>query len=142
MGAATVLNASGEELPKNVRLIIADCGYCSVAEEFKYLIKHALGVPFPRIIVFFANIITLVKAKYSLYHANTTRQLAKNRLPILFIHGIADTFVPYEMTEKNMAATKSRKEALFIPDAVHFSSYVYDPKEYFDTIENFIDKNM
>lgn len=142
MGASTVMNASGEALPKNVRLIIADCGYSSAAKEFRYLIKHALGVPIPRVIVFFANIITKLRSGHGLYKANTMKQLAKNRLPILFIHGVGDTFVPYTMTQDNMAATKSRKEALFVADAVHFSSYVYNPKLYFETVENFIDRNL
>ena len=29
MGAATVMSASGEKLPRNVKVIIEDCGYTS-----------------------------------------------------------------------------------------------------------------
>lgn len=35
MGAATVLMASGEALPENVKVIIADCGYTSEWDEFR-----------------------------------------------------------------------------------------------------------
>jgi fermentation-respiration switch protein FrsA (DUF1100 family) len=141
MGASTVLNACGETMPDNVQMVIADCGYSSVAKLFDYLLKHSMKVPIPQPVVFFANIITHMRAGYGLYEANTAHQLKKNRLPILFIHGTADTFVPYEMTEENMAATRAPKEALFVENAVHFSSYVYDPKLYFDTIEGFLAKN-
>lgn len=34
MGAATVLMASGETLPENVKAVIADCGYTSEWDEF------------------------------------------------------------------------------------------------------------
>ena len=34
MGAATVLMTSGEEIPSNVKSIVADCGYTSVWDEF------------------------------------------------------------------------------------------------------------
>jgi fermentation-respiration switch protein FrsA (DUF1100 family) len=142
MGASTVMNACGEKLPANVRMIIADCGYSSVAKLFDYLLKHAMKIPIPQPVVFFADIITQAKAGYSLYGANTAHQLEKNQLPILFIHGTADSFVPYEMTVENMEATKAQKEALFVEDAVHFSSYVYNPELYFDTVESFIAKNL
>jgi len=141
MGASTVLNACGEELPDSVQMIIADCGYSSVVKLFDYLLSHAMRIPFPQPIVFFADIVTHIRARYGLYEANTARQLKKNRLPILFIHGTGDSFVPYEMTEENMDATKGHKEALFVEDAVHFSSYVYDPKLYFDTVESFLKRN-
>lgn len=36
MGAATVLNTSGEELPENVKAVVADCGYTSAWDEFAY----------------------------------------------------------------------------------------------------------
>lgn len=35
MGAATVLMASGEDLPGNVKAVIADCGYTSEWDEFQ-----------------------------------------------------------------------------------------------------------
>ena len=35
MGAATVLMASGEDLPGNVKAVIADCGYTSEWDEFR-----------------------------------------------------------------------------------------------------------
>ena len=34
MGAATVMMTSGEELPSNVKSIVADCGYTSVWDQF------------------------------------------------------------------------------------------------------------
>ena len=40
MGAATVLNTSGEELPENVKALVADCGYTSAWDEFAYQLNN------------------------------------------------------------------------------------------------------
>ena len=39
MGAATVMMTSGEDLPSNVKVIIEDCGYSTVVDEFTYQLK-------------------------------------------------------------------------------------------------------
>ena len=45
MGAATVMNASGEKLPKNVKAIIEDCGYTSTWNQFAYQLKALFKLP-------------------------------------------------------------------------------------------------
>ncbi len=42
MGAATVLMTAGEALPDNVHGIIADSGYTSPRDEWKYVAEHNL----------------------------------------------------------------------------------------------------
>ena len=68
MGAATVLSTSGENLPNNVKAIIADCGYTSVWNEFTYQLKALFNLPaFP--VMNLSNMVTMVKAGYSLKEA-------------------------------------------------------------------------
>ena len=40
MGAATVMMAAGEDLPKNVQHVLADCGYSSAKEIIKKIIAE------------------------------------------------------------------------------------------------------
>ncbi|GAE47302.1 alpha/beta hydrolase [Mesobacillus boroniphilus] len=45
MGAATVLMASGEKLPEQVKGIIADSGYTTVLEELSHQLKYLYNLP-------------------------------------------------------------------------------------------------
>ena len=45
MGGATVEMMSGEDLPSQVKAIIADCGYSSIEEELAYLLKRQFHLP-------------------------------------------------------------------------------------------------
>ena len=64
MGAATVLMTSGEELPSEVKGVVADCAYTSVEEELTHQLKHMYHLPaFPLIEV--TSVVTKIKAGYS-----------------------------------------------------------------------------
>ncbi|MEG0766219.1 MAG: alpha/beta hydrolase, partial [Clostridia bacterium] len=45
MGGATVMMASGETLPPNVKAIIEDCGYSSIYDEFVHQLHDAYRLP-------------------------------------------------------------------------------------------------
>ena len=53
--------------------------------------------------------------------------LKKTRLPVLFIHGTSDDFVPVWMTEQNFEACASEKHLLLVEGAGHALSYLTDP---------------
>ena len=47
-----VLMVSGEEIPSNVKAIVADCGYTSVWDEFSYQLDNLFSLPpFPMNVV-------------------------------------------------------------------------------------------
>lgn len=124
MGAATVMMTAGEELPKNVIAAVEDCGYSCVWDEFAYQMKQLFRLPaFP--LLHAANLISAWRAGYSLKQANAVRQLEKTRLPILFIHGEEDTFVPFFMLDKVYEASPAQKARYTVPGAGHGqASYV------------------
>lgn len=137
MGAATVSMVSGENLPTNVKAIIADCGYTSVWEQFSHKLKDMYSLhDFP--IMNSCSFIARLKAGYSLKEASSLKQVSKSKTPILFIHGDKDDFVPYEMMDKLYTATPSPKEQLTIKNAGHAEASKIDPKLYWTTISNFI----
>ena len=139
MGAATVSMVSGEDLPSNVKAIVADCGYTSVWDEFAYQLDDLFSLPeFPILNV--SSLVAKVRAGYFLGEASTLKQVAKSKTPILFIHGDEDDFVPYYMMEELYNATSSEKEMLTIKNAGHAKASEVDPETYWTTVSNFTSK--
>lgn len=139
MGAATVLNASGFDLPENITTIIDDCGYSSVWEIFSKELKLRFKLPsFP--ILNMANTMAKIKAGIDLKKIRPIDQVAKAKVPIMFIHTTGDDFIPKEMTDEMFAIKKGVKEKLIIQGYRHADS-VYADKDYFKKIDEFIKKN-
>lgn len=139
MGGATVMMTSGEELPSNVKVIVEDCGYSSVSDVFVYQLDDLFGLPeFP--VMNAANTVTNFRAGYDLYDASALEQVSKSVTPMLFIHGDADTFVPFEMLDKVYKAANVEKEKLVISGANHGDAEKVDPKAYWGTVWRFVDR--
>lgn len=139
MGAATVLMASGEELPENVKAIIADSPYTSVHDLFAYQMKRMFHLPsFP--VLQSTSLVAKAKAGYSLTEASALKQVEKSEVPILYIHGNADEFVPTKMTNKLYENTKSKTEMLTIEGASHGEGFVIERELYIDKMNEFIEK--
>lgn len=139
MGSATVLMVSGENLPSNVKAIVADCGYTSVYDEFSYQLKQLFNLPaFP--IMNFSDVVTHIRAGYCLNDASAINQVKKSTTPILYIHGDKDDFVPYYMMDELYNATNSEKEKLTIEGGEHANSDLVNPKLYWSTVNSFLEK--
>ncbi|MGT2961388.1 alpha/beta hydrolase [Streptococcus caballi] len=138
MGGATVMMASGESnLPKQVVNIIEDCGYSSVWEELKYQAKAMYSLPaFP--ILYEVSSISKVRAGFSYGQASSIEQLKKNKLPILFIHGDKDDFVPTKMVYDNFKASRGAKELYIAKGAQHAKSMESNPETYQKKISTFL----
>lgn len=129
MGAATVLMTSGEELPPQVKGIVADCGYTSVKAQLSYQLWRMYHLPsFP--FVHSASMITRIKAGYFFGEASALKQVRQARVPVLFIHGDADKFVPFAMMEELYQACRSPKDKLVVRGAGHGLAYDTDNAEY------------
>lgn len=139
MGAATVLMTSGENLPSNVKAIVADCAYTSAWDEFSYQLETYLKVP-SYYILNVTNMVTKLKAGYSLKEASALECVKKATVPILFIHGDKDKFVPYSMMDKLYDATISPKEKLTIEGGEHANSDLVSPFLYWLTVEDFLNQ--
>ena len=139
MGAATVMSASGENLPTNVKVIIEDCGYTSTWNQFAYQLKALFKIPaFP--LMHAASIICKLRAGYFISEASPIKQLKKSTTPTLFIHGDKDGFVPFFMLDKLYNSSPVEKEKLIIPGAAHARASYVNPKLYWETIETFLNK--
>lgn len=141
MGAGTVMMVSGEELPENVKVIIEDCGYTSAKEQLAYNLKTMFKLPsFP--ILNFCSLITKIKDNYFISEASAIKQLQKAKVPILFIHGDKDKFVPFYMLDKLYNACSSKKDKLIIKDVGHAKSESLKSDLYWNKVEDFIKPYM
>jgi hypothetical protein len=136
MGAATVLMASGLELPDTVHGIIADCGYTSPDAIWKYVAEHNLHLSYG-IIGRIANDICRKKIQLGAKDYSTIEALQTSKTPVLFIHGTDDHFVPIEMTYENYKACAAPKRLFIVPGADHGMSYATDPKGYQAAMRHF-----
>lgn len=138
MGAATTMMTLGEELPENVKLAIEDCGYTNVWDILKHKMTQMKVPEFP--FLYSANDINRRREKFTFKEASCTEQLKKSKTPTLFIHGEADTFVPYEMLQDVYDACPTEKDILSIPDAPHARAVCAHPEMYWPKVKEFIDK--
>lgn len=141
MGGATVMMTAGEDLPSNVRAVVEDCGYTSAKDECSYQIKEIFGLPaFP--VINFASLVTKLRAGYTLGEASAVKQLEKTKLPILFIHGTADTFVPFSMLDEVYDAAGGEKEKFAVEGAGHGMAAAVAGEQYWEKVFTFINKFM
>lgn len=137
MGAATVLMASGEDLPDNVKAIVADSPYTSVHDMFKYQMTRMYHIPsFP--ILNMTSLVTKWKAGYSLTEASSLKQVQNAEVPILYIHGGDDTFVPTELAHTLYENTKSETEMITIDGAGHGESFIIGKEKYLSALNDFL----
>lgn len=136
MGASTVLMASALKMPDNVCGVMADCGFTSPHAIGKYVLKNNLhfsyGAVGRAVDDIFKNKIQIETSDYS-----TVDAMKENTLPVLFVHGTDDRFVPVEMTYENYKACTAPKRLLIVPGATHAMSYLVDKELYQKTVLDF-----
>lgn len=138
MGAATVLMSTGLKLPTQVKGAISDCAFTSAWDVFSSVLKTMYHLP-PFPLMNIADKMNRQKAGYGLDECNAKREVAKAQIPILFIHGDADTFVPCSMVYELYEACKAQKQLLIIEGASHAEAYYKDTVKYEDAVRKFVD---
>ena len=136
MGGSTVLMASGLELPPQVKGIVSDCAFTSPKDVFTHVLHTMYHLPaFPMIQI--ADRVNKKKAGYGLDECNAAREVQKATVPILFIHGESDTFVPTRMCKEIYDNCASPKQILTVPGAAHAESYYKDTAAYEQALDSF-----
>ena len=139
MGASTALMASGLMLPKQVKGIVSDCAFTSPKEVFTHVLNTMYHLPaFPAIQG--ADIVNRIFAGYGMDECNAKREVKKATVPILFIHGEKDTFVPARMCKEIYENCASKKQMLIVEGAAHGESYYKNTKAYEEALDEFLEK--
>lgn len=137
MGASTVLMSTGLTLPKQVKAAVSDCAFTSAYDVFQSVLKTMYHLPaFP--LMNLADWMCKKEAGYGLDECNAKREVAKAEIPILFIHGDADTFVPCSFVYQLYGACRSDKKLLVVPGASHAEAYYKDTDAYEKAIRSMI----
>lgn len=136
MGAATVLMAAGSPLPGQVRGILSDCAFTSPEAIWSHVARNNLhllyGLRRPAV-----NAICKRKLRVGAGDYSTLEALRRCELPVLFVHGADDHFVPVEMTYENYRACRGPKRLLVVPGADHGMSYAVDRLGYQEAMTQF-----
>lgn len=135
MGASTVMMASGEELPENVVCILADCGYSSAEAIIKKVMRQ-LHMP----VSVFYPIVKLgarVFGRFDLEEAPPIEAVKKCKVPMIFIHGENDDFVPCDMSRELFEACASKKKIMTVPNAGHGLAFPIDKDGYLTALRDF-----
>ena len=137
MGAATVLMAAGSELPKNVACIVADCGYTSPKAIIKKVIREMHYPVFPTYAI--VRLGGMLFGGFDIEEYSAVQAMEKCDIPVLFIHGDDDRFVPCDMGRENHRHCRAEgKKLLIVPNAGHGMSYMSDKNAYLGTVSEFL----
>ena len=136
MGAASVLMASDLDLPENVYGIAADSAFTCPHEIWKHVSENNLHIPYA-LHKTGADWLCQQRIGMSAGAASTIEALKNCKIPVLFVHGTEDHFVPVEMTYENYKARAAEKRLLIVPGAGHCMSYLVEKEKYERTAKEF-----
>lgn len=137
MGATTVMMAANLQLPQNVKGIIADCGFTAAPDIIKKVARQAFKINASPILPVL-NVMCKLFGNFSLYETTTVKALKESDIPIFFIHGKKDGFVPCEMTEESYKAAAAEKYICLVDDADHGISFLVDTDNIQKQITEFV----
>ncbi len=139
MGAATTMYVAGQDYPDNTVGFIADCGFTSPKEIISVVFKQVTHLPaWP--FIWSTDLFARFFAGFRLDEMDTTRTLRNNKLPIILVHGLADDFVPCDMTQRSFDACGGEKELLLVESAGHALSFAKAEAEYEALVMAFFDR--
>ena len=139
MGAATVMYVPRLNYPKNLKAMIADCGFTSPKDIISVVFRRVTHLPaVPSIWI--ADLCARLFAGFSLYECDSRITLSGSPIPIVMAHGSADDFVPCEMSKESFAACAAPKQLLLAEGAGHGLSFLVEREKYVKLIEAMLDQ--
>ena len=142
MGASTVLMSSCFDFPANVRGIVADCGFTSPYAIMRDVLHERCPQLPAGLLLFFSGLYTAVFAGFTLKGCSTVDAVRASALPVLFLHGTADRFVPLRMSEEACNACMGEKRLLLISGANHAVCYAVDQPRVQSALEEFFENHL
>lgn len=140
MGATTVMLASELIGSGRVRGIIADCGFTSAGDIWRYAIQQKARRG-SRSFYCLSDLRCIRKAGYRGDTRSTVQALKNTDIPLLFFHGSEDKFVPTYMSRISYESCASKKRLVIVDGAKHNGSCRTDPIRYRRELENFFNYN-
>ncbi len=123
MGAASVLLTTKLDLPENVKLIVADSPYSSIAPVLVRKVKT------PLILLFLPglSLITWIRLHFSLMNLSVAKAVKNSKISTVFVHGMKDEACPYQHTLKMLESSQAPfKDIYTVLNAKHAESYILE----------------
>lgn len=138
MGGATVILEQAFDC--RIKFVVTDCAFADLSLLLAHLIKLRTGLPrFPT--VWIANLFFRLATKVSIFQVSPKNALHEAKVPMLFMHGAEDAFIPPVHSQILYDACKTGKD-LYIGQnhAKHTDASRYNPLEYRKVLRNFLEK--
>jgi dipeptidyl aminopeptidase/acylaminoacyl peptidase len=136
MGAATALLAAPQE--PLVRAVAADSAYVDLASVVQFHLAHRepwLRAFQPGVLLMSRVLLGITPERIRPIEA--VPALAERRLPLLAIHGAADSVVPFEHARRLVAAYGSEAQTYFLDGSEHLRAYEHQPDIYTGRLAEF-----
>lgn len=140
LGGGTVLEYLTIAHP-NVRFVIADCPYSDLTELIRHQISKLNKLPAKPLLPLVDKLLHR-KAGFRLHQVSPIKAVENSTLPVLFIHGTEDNYVPTYMSREMYQVKPEPKELLLVEGAVHANAYGINPKRYTEVVHAFIEKAL
>ncbi len=135
MGASTVLMAAGQDLPENVVCVLADCGYSSPRKIIRKVVRQ---MRLPVSIVYpFIKLGARVFGGFDLEEDSPIEAVKRCKIPVIFLHGDVDDFVPFEMSKEMYDVCVAPKKLVTIKGAGHGLAFPVDKEGYLNALREF-----
>lgn len=137
MGAVTVMMCSDQHL-LHVEGIIADCGFTTLHAQLKKVVKNVVPYLSANVLIACLKLVMKHKAGYRIQDCKPIEHVRKADIPMLFLHGDRDAFIPCSMMEELSQAYPSKACKHLIRGGRHANSSKVASKVYWEYIEAFL----
>ena len=140
MGGATVINmGANDKLPAQVKAVISDCSYDTMKTQLRHSLHTQTQLPI-EFTLWLLDIFCNSRLGFKFKQNSQIEAVKKAKLPMMFIHGDADDYVPYAMQEKLFEACVSEKKVqVSVPNAKYESCYVLAANYYEKEVRKFLE---
>ncbi|MFB4332558.1 alpha/beta hydrolase [Paenibacillus sp. CR_12] len=140
LGGGTVLEYLSIADPQ-VKLVIADCPYSDLTDLMRHQLTRINKIPSVPFLSW-VNARIRRKAGFSLDQVSPIRAVRNSTLPVMFIHGTKDNYVPTRMSIEMYEAKPDPKKLLLIEGAIHANAYHVDPEQYREGVHSFLREHI
>jgi uncharacterized protein len=139
MGAAISLQHAA--IDPRIDFVIEDCSYSDLIELLSYRIKNDYHLnSFP--IINIASFISHLLSGFAFEYVSPRKDVRLIEVPVLFIHGAEDDFIPVKMVQDLYENKTSGARKLYVaPNAAHAESYWNNQADYKRIVGEFLLEN-
>lgn len=136
MGGGTVLEYAS--INKHAKFIIADCPYSDMKKLMVHQIRCYHMPAYP--LLYVIDWLLSLRAGFRMKDVSPINTIKDSSIPVMFIHGSEDNFVPTYMSEEMYNAKTDNKRLLIVDGAVHGNARLKDRENYEKEMMEFIDE--